>query len=182
MLLARSACAAGSETANESTPTTCAARRRSRSPPSACSPPAADPKGSQPPPKLEAVAFVAQVNTDLVDLAREANAAGWTQQTVHHPDTQYLNARVTDHYLEYFSRTAAAAAKYDKAKDKLDASTERSLPAHQTRRERAGAVGSRQACRARESQHRARRHVRRRQVLPAGHQQGRQEDRLQESR
>jgi peptidyl-dipeptidase A len=85
------------------------------------------PKGVTPPPKLEAVAFVAQVNTDLVELAKEGNAAGWTQQTYITPDTQYLNARVTDHYLEYFSRTAAAAAKYDKAKDKLDASTERSL-------------------------------------------------------
>ena len=85
------------------------------------------PKGVTPPPKLEAVAFVAQVNTDLVDLAKEGNAAGWTQQTYITPDTQYLNARVTDHFLEYFSRTAAAAAKYDKAKDKLDASTERSL-------------------------------------------------------
>jgi peptidyl-dipeptidase A len=85
------------------------------------------PKGVTPPPKLEAVPFVAQVNTDLVELAKEGNAAGWTQQTYITPDTQYLNARVTDHYLEYFSRTAAAAAKYDKVKDKLDASTERSL-------------------------------------------------------
>ena len=54
------------------------------------------PKGVTPPPKLEAVAFVAQVNTELVGLAREANAAGWTQQTYITPDTQYLNARVTD--------------------------------------------------------------------------------------
>jgi len=86
-----------------------------------------EPKAVAPPPKLDAVAFVKQVNTDLVELAKEGNAAGWTQQTYITPDTQYLNARVTDHYLEYFSRTAAAAAKYDKAKDKLDASTERSL-------------------------------------------------------
>jgi peptidyl-dipeptidase A len=85
------------------------------------------PKGVTPPPKLEATAFVAQVNTDLVDLAKEANAAGWTQQTYITADTQYLNARVTDRLLEYFSRTAAAAAKYDKTKDKLDPSTERSL-------------------------------------------------------
>ena len=47
------------------------------------------------------------------------NAAGWTQQTYITADTQYLNARVTDRFLEYFSRTAAAAAKYDKEKDKL---------------------------------------------------------------
>ncbi len=85
------------------------------------------PKGTTPPPKIEGAAFIAQVNTDLVDLAKEANAAGWTQQTYITADTQYLNARVTDRYLEYFSRTAAAAAKYDKEKDKLDPSTERSL-------------------------------------------------------
>ena len=85
------------------------------------------PKGVTPPPKLEATAFVAQVNTDLVELAKEGNAAGWTQQTYITADTQYLNARVTDRFLEYFSRTAAAAAKYDKTKDKLDPSTERSL-------------------------------------------------------
>ena len=36
------------------------------------------PKGVTPPPKLEATAFVAQVNTDLVELAKEGNAAGWT--------------------------------------------------------------------------------------------------------
>ena len=85
------------------------------------------PKGTTPPPKVDAVAFVKQVNTDLIELAKEGNAAGWTQQTYITADTQYLNARVTDRFLEYFSRTAAAAAKYDKTKDKLDPSTERSL-------------------------------------------------------
>jgi peptidyl-dipeptidase A len=85
------------------------------------------PKGVTPPPKTDAVAFVKQVNTDLIELAKEGNAAGWTQQTYITADTQYLNARVTDRLLEYYSRTAAAAAKYDKTKDKLDPSTERSL-------------------------------------------------------
>ena len=87
------------------------------------------PKSVTPPPKLDAVAFVAKVNTELVDLAREGNAAGWTQQTYITPDTQYLNARVTDRFLEYFSRTAAEAAKYgkDQSKVELDPSTERSL-------------------------------------------------------
>src|SRR5689334_4490091 len=82
-------------------------------------------KGTTPPPKLNAVAFVAQANTDLVDLLREGNAAGWTQQTNITVDTQYLNARATDRALEYFSRKAAEAKVYDK--DKLDESTARSL-------------------------------------------------------
>src|SRR6185436_12240798 len=36
------------------------------------------PKATTPPPKVDAVAFVKQVNTDLVELAKEGNAAGWT--------------------------------------------------------------------------------------------------------
>jgi peptidyl-dipeptidase A len=82
-------------------------------------------KGTTPPPKLNAVAFVSEVNTDLVDLLREGNAAGWTQATNITVDTQYLNARATDRALEYFSRKAAEAKAYDK--EKLDASTARSL-------------------------------------------------------
>ena len=83
------------------------------------------PKGTTPPPKIESVAFVAEVNQDLVELAKEGNAAGWTQATYITADTQYLNSRVTDRYLEYFSRKAGEAKAYDK--ENLDASTARSL-------------------------------------------------------
>jgi peptidyl-dipeptidase A len=70
-------------------------------------------------------AFVGQVNEDLVALNREGNAAGWTQATDITVDTQYLNSRVTDRYLEYFSRKASEAKAYDG--QKLDDSTARSL-------------------------------------------------------
>jgi peptidyl-dipeptidase A len=83
------------------------------------------PPGPKPPPKLEAPKFVEQLNKDLVDLNREANAAGWTQATDITVDTQYLNSKVTERYLEYFSRKAGEAKAYDK--DQLDASTARSL-------------------------------------------------------
>jgi peptidyl-dipeptidase A len=86
------------------------------------------PKGPTPPPKLEKPApqeFIAQVNKDLVEINKEANAAGWTQSTYITPDTEYLNAKVTERYLEYFSNTAAKAAAYDG--DKLDAATARTL-------------------------------------------------------
>jgi peptidyl-dipeptidase A len=73
-------------------------------------------KGTTPPPKVNAEAFVAQVNTDLVDLAREGNAAGWTQATNITVDTQYLNSRATDRFLEYFSRKAGEAKAYDNVK------------------------------------------------------------------
>jgi len=83
------------------------------------------PPGPKPPPKLEAPKFVEQLNHDLVDLNREANAAGWTQATDITVDTQYLNSKVTERYLEYFSRKAGEAKAYDK--DQLDAPTARSL-------------------------------------------------------
>jgi peptidyl-dipeptidase A len=70
-------------------------------------------------------AFVAQVNKDLIDLNREGNAAGWTQATDITVDTQYLNARVTDRYLEYFSRKAGEAKAFDG--QKVDPSTARAL-------------------------------------------------------
>jgi peptidyl-dipeptidase A len=83
------------------------------------------PKGTTPPPKIAAAKFVENVNHELVELAREGNAAGWTQQTYITVDTQYLNSRVTDRYLEFFSRKAGEARAYDK--EQLDASTSRSL-------------------------------------------------------
>ncbi len=55
---------------------------------------------------------------------------------------------MTDRYLEYFSRKAGEAKAYDK--DKLDASTARSLNAPEARRERAGAGRRGQARGARE--------------------------------
>ena len=82
-------------------------------------------KGTTPPPKVDGEAFIAQVNKDMIDLSREGNAAGWTQATDITVDTQYLNARATDRYLEYFSRKAGEAKAYDNAK--LDAATTRSL-------------------------------------------------------
>jgi len=91
-------------------------------------------QGPHPPPGFAALgegkpataeAFVAQINKDLIDLNREGNAAGWTQATDITVDTQYLNARATDRYLEYFSRKAGEAKAYDG--QKLDASTARSL-------------------------------------------------------
>ena len=85
------------------------------------------PKGPTIPPKLEKPApdFIAEVNKDLVTMNREGNAAGWTQATNITVDTEYLNARVTERYLEYFNRKANEAKAYDPGK--LDASTARSL-------------------------------------------------------
>jgi peptidyl-dipeptidase A len=69
--------------------------------------------------------FVAEVNRDLVGILREGNAAGFTQATHITPDTQFLNARATERYLEFFSNKAAQARAIDGAG--LDPSTARSL-------------------------------------------------------
>ena len=83
--------------------------------------------GPRPPPKLDKPApeFIAEVNQDLVGIAREGNAAGFTQATHITPDTQYLNARATERYLEFFSRKAGEAKAYDG--QELDAATKRTI-------------------------------------------------------
>jgi peptidyl-dipeptidase A len=81
--------------------------------------------GPKPPPKLDGDAFVAQINHELIDVNRENNAAGWTQATDITVDTQYLNARATDRYLEFYSRKAAEAHAYDQ--DKLSPATARAI-------------------------------------------------------
>ena len=78
-----------------------------------------------PPKKKDPKDFVAEVNQQLIDINRETNAAGWTQATDITVDTQYLNARATDRYLEFFSRKAGEAHAFDK--DALDPSTARAL-------------------------------------------------------
>jgi peptidyl-dipeptidase A len=83
------------------------------------------PKGPTPPPKMPAPDFVAGVNEDLVALNREGNAAGWTQATNITVDTQFLNARATERYLEFFNRKANEAKGY--ADEKLDPAVARSL-------------------------------------------------------
>jgi peptidyl-dipeptidase A len=70
-------------------------------------------------------AFVARVNGELFELAREAQAAGWTQATYITPDTQLLNAKVQERVLGYIGKAAAQARTYDKAT--LDPDTARAL-------------------------------------------------------
>ena len=53
--------------------------------------------------------FVARLNKEFADIALEVNAAGWTQATYINVDTQLLNARAFERYLEVFSRAVAQA-------------------------------------------------------------------------
>lgn len=83
------------------------------------------PKGPTPPPKKPAAEFIDGVNKNLVEIGKEANAAGWTQSTYITADTQYLNSKVTERYLEFYSRMAEEAKAY--AGQKSDPKTERAL-------------------------------------------------------
>jgi peptidyl-dipeptidase A len=75
--------------------------------------------------KPDAAAFIAGVNRELVDINREINAAGWVQSTYITPDTEYLNAHVTDEALAWLTRKATEAKAFDN--QKLDAATVRTL-------------------------------------------------------
>ncbi len=75
--------------------------------------------------KPDPAAFIAGVNKELVDINREINAAGWVQSTYITPDTEYLNAHVTDEVLAWLTRKANEAKVFDN--QKLDPATARTL-------------------------------------------------------
>ena len=57
--------------------------------------------------------FVARLNRELADRAFEISAAGWTQSTYITVDTQFLNAKAYERYLEAFSRLVGEARKFE---------------------------------------------------------------------
>jgi peptidyl-dipeptidase A len=73
------------------------------------------PKASSPTPtSADATAFVAQLNKDMAAFGKELNAAGWVQATYITPDTQLINARTNERYLEYFSKAVEESKRFDK--------------------------------------------------------------------
>jgi peptidyl-dipeptidase A len=61
----------------------------------------------------DADAFVEQLNQDFRTLGTELAAAGWVQATYITPDTQLLNARANERYLERLSRAVAESRHFD---------------------------------------------------------------------
>ena len=57
--------------------------------------------------------FVARTNRELTELALEVNAAGWTQATYINVDTQLINAKATERYLEYLGKAVEEAKKFE---------------------------------------------------------------------
>jgi peptidyl-dipeptidase A len=82
-------------------------------------------RASSPPEQRTAAEFVAQVNTEMSELGRELAAAGFAYATYINPDTEYLNAKASERYLEYFSKAAEAATAYEK--DTADGTTARAI-------------------------------------------------------
>ena len=57
--------------------------------------------------------FVARTNRELTELALEVNAAGWTQATYINVDTQLINAKATERFLEYLGKAVEDAKKFE---------------------------------------------------------------------
>jgi len=57
--------------------------------------------------------FVARTNRELAELAVELNAAGWTQATYINIDTQLINAKATERFLEYLGKAVEEAKKFE---------------------------------------------------------------------
>ncbi len=57
--------------------------------------------------------FVARTNRELTELALEVNAAGWTQATYINVDTQLINAKATERFLEYLGKAVEEAKKFE---------------------------------------------------------------------
>jgi len=64
-------------------------------------------------PQESATDFVARVNTESMEIGKELAAAGWVQATYITPDTEFLNAKVNERFLAYFSKTVEEARRYE---------------------------------------------------------------------
>ena len=73
----------------------------------------------------EAADFVARLNKDFRRMGDEAAAAGWVQATYITADTQLLNARATERYLELVSRAVKESRRFDGVE--MDEATARTL-------------------------------------------------------
>jgi peptidyl-dipeptidase A len=70
-------------------------------------------------------AFVERVNRELAERDRELGVAGFAYTTYINPDTEFLNAKANERYLEYFSAAAEQAQGYED--ERLTAANARAL-------------------------------------------------------
>ncbi|HWK48524.1 MAG TPA: M2 family metallopeptidase [Steroidobacter sp.] len=73
-------------------------------------------KAQQPAAQTEnADAFVDRLNSEMTELSREQSAAGFAYATFINVDTEFLNAKANERWLEYFSGAVAKAKAYPPA-------------------------------------------------------------------
>lgn len=72
-----------------------------------------------------AEAFVERINREMAEQGRELSAAAFTYATYINPDTEFLNAKANDRYLEYFTHAVEQAKAYEG--EKLDPASARAL-------------------------------------------------------
>ena len=69
--------------------------------------------------------FVERLNREIAERERELAAAGFTYATFINPDTEFLNAKANERYLEYFTQAVEEAKAYEG--EQLDPPTARAL-------------------------------------------------------
>ncbi|HKE93490.1 MAG TPA: M2 family metallopeptidase [Povalibacter sp.] len=57
--------------------------------------------------------FVARVNSEMKDISHEQSTAGFTYATFINQDTEFLNARANDRYLEYFGKAVEESRAFE---------------------------------------------------------------------
>jgi peptidyl-dipeptidase A len=72
-----------------------------------------------------ATEFVARVNEEMAERGRELSAAGFTYATYINPDTEFLNAKANERYLEYFTGAVEQAKAYED--EALDPTSSRAI-------------------------------------------------------
>jgi peptidyl-dipeptidase A len=89
----------------------------------ACSKPGGDETPSAS--RESAEAFVARVNRELTERGRELSTAGFAYATYINQDTEFLNAKANERYLEYFGEAVEQARAYEN--QQLDPASARAL-------------------------------------------------------
>ena len=69
--------------------------------------------GSRGPTAADATAFLATVNDEMLRLGVASQQAGWVYSTYITPDTEALNARASEAYIDAVARYAKEAARFD---------------------------------------------------------------------
>jgi peptidyl-dipeptidase A len=60
--------------------------------------------------------FVVRLNTEMKDIGHEVSAAGFAYATYINQDTEFLNAKANERYLEYFGKAVEESKVYDNQK------------------------------------------------------------------